>query len=69
MKYRVLIDMVIEADSKEEAIDKFSEAVCTGETFDNMKIEEEAEKETTCHDAYVDAEIENYKEWFRRFTT
>lgn len=64
-KFRITIDMIIEANSDEEAVEMFSDGVCTGDVIDEMDIEEVAEK----HDAYVETEIKNYKEWFKRFTT
>ena len=43
-KFRITIDMIIEANSEEEAVEIFSEGVCTGDVIDEMDIEEVVEK-------------------------
>ena len=38
MKYRIIIDTTIEAETEDEAVEKFSDSVCTGEVLDHMRI-------------------------------
>lgn len=42
--FRIIIDTIIEAETEDEAVEKFSESICTRETLDDMRIVEVEEK-------------------------